>query len=242
MGYPQYPTLKKPEYTETEIPTRVDELKRNSWQEIGKFLNGAYDPTASQFNSYWDVYDTQNQKSTNKMIQQILSAQGGQRIYGGAAGQQVRETLLDKDTNDLLARREMLMNMINNITSNRQFGIGAAESTVGNERNYQSNQAQMKNSFNMNLANMENDWNTGYYDAMVNRYQYRRANANTIRNWLPTIMAGAESATQAAVGMQMAGSMGGSKFGGMNQYSGAPAKYSTSMPASAYGGYNVGGW
>ena len=225
MGYPQFPTFEKP-----EIPERISELERlGVINQSYNFLNGKYDPNAAMFSSYWDAFDNANAKGTKTMIDDIIARQGGQRIYGGAAGQQVRETLLDKDKNDILNRREMLMNMINTIIGNRQFGVGVAQDAVNSAKSYETNVAGMKNSYNQSM-----------YDASLGQYMYRKADANTTKNWLPAITQGAQAAAQIGTSMYMAGGVGAgatSRLGQINQYSGQPAKYSTMLPAAAYGGY-----
>ncbi len=147
MGYSRYPAFVKP-----NLPNYIKNLE--SEEVVGTitdFLRGKYDPKAEQFARFLDIGKSRRDRATRKLKREILSAQGGQRIYGGAAGKQLNRALVDKLKDDLDREQEFLWNTLNQIIANRKYGVSSGQSTISNARNYSLERAQMENRYNNRL-------------------------------------------------------------------------------------------
>ncbi len=118
---------------------------------ISDFLRGKYDPRAEQFSRFLDVGKTRRDRATKELRRNILATQGGQRIYGGAAGKQLNMALVDKFKDDLDREQEFLWDSLQQIIANRKLGISSGQDTVGDARNYSIRRASMENLYNENL-------------------------------------------------------------------------------------------
>jgi len=169
MGMSNYPALKMPDIDpsiislETGASGLVDTVRR--------FLEGYYDPTAEQFRNYINVIRSGSKTATKDLQKNILAAQGAQRVYGGAAGKQLNKALVDKIRNDLELEQKFLWDSLNQIIDNRKYGVQAGSNIVDSNKRYA-----------LELAEMENDYNTSRWQAQLNDQVYRRSTARNFRN------------------------------------------------------------
>ena len=169
MGMSNYPVLKMP-----DIDPSISSLETGASgivDTIRRFLEGYYDPTADQFSNYVNVIRSGAKTATKDLQKNILAAQGAQRIYGGAAGKQLNKSLVDKIRNDLELEQKFLWDSLNQIIDNRKYGVQAGSNIVDSNKHYA-----------LELAEMENDYNTRQWQAQQNDRAYRRSTASNFRN------------------------------------------------------------
>lgn len=144
-----------PAYVSPKTPNHIRELEAGPGglvETVKNFLSGKYDPTAEQFQAYLNVGDHRVQRATQDLRDSILASQGGQRIYGGAAGSQLNQALIDKIKDDLDREQVMLMDTLNQIVANRRYGLNAGTGLVDSARTYAIDSAKMANDYNYRAA------------------------------------------------------------------------------------------
>ncbi|MDX9703873.1 MAG: hypothetical protein RBU23_12650 [Candidatus Auribacterota bacterium] len=144
---------------------------------VRAFLEGNYDPTSSMFKSYLQAMRRSRQSAGTDLRDRILSAQGAQRIYGGAAGKQLNQALLSKVQDDLDREQEFLWQTLDTVIGNRQFGLSGGQNLLDSARQYAVQQAQMQNDYNMRA-----------YQTGVAERNFRRSNTLTARNLLSSVV------------------------------------------------------
>lgn len=147
MGRSKYPAFVRP-----TLPGYIENLEsKEIVGTISDFLKGKYDPRAEQFTRFLDIGKSRRDRATQELRRNILATQGGQRIYGGAAGKQLNRALVDKLKDDLDREQEFLWDSLKQIIDNRKLGISSGQDTVGDARNYSIQRASMENRYNENL-------------------------------------------------------------------------------------------
>ncbi len=162
-----------------QVPARVQALETGDnglVSTVRAFLEGQYDPTSSMFKNYLQSMRRNQRQAGIDMRDQILSAQGAQRVSGGSAGKQLNQALLSKVQDDLDREQEFLWQTLNTVIGNRQFGLSGGQNLLDSSRQYAVQRAQM-----------ENDYNLANYQTKVAERNQRRADAVTTRNVLSVL-------------------------------------------------------
>ena len=161
------------------VPEQVQGLETGDTgliSTVRAFLEGQYDPTSSMFKSYLQSMRRNQRQAGVDMRDQILSAQGAQRVYGGAAGKQLNQALVNKVQDDLDREQEFLWQTLDTVIGNRQFGLSSGQNLLDSARQYAVDRAQM-----------ENDYNLANYQTQVAERNQRRSRSVTARNILSAI-------------------------------------------------------
>lgn len=183
MGTPAYPNFVAP-----YVPASVSALETDDpglISTVRAFLEGTYDPTSQMFKSYLSMMRNNQREAADDLRDDILAAQGGQRIYGAAAGKQLNRALVDKVRDDLDREQHFLWDTLNQVISNRRLGLDMGQDILNSSRQYA-----------LEKARMENEFNAGTYKAAVQQQAYRKATANTARNFLSSLNPYITSGTQ----------------------------------------------
>ena len=174
-----------PGFVSPAVPAQIRQLETGNpgvVSTIRKFLEGAYDPTAVQFEKFLNIGQARVNRATDDLKNAILATQGAQRVYGGAAGRQLNRALIDKIKDDLDREQMFLLDTLNKIVENRQFGVQAGQNTLDSSRKYALAKADMRNKYNLSAWMGDNF-----------RRADRRASARTLRNLLtPSAVRSAE--------------------------------------------------
>jgi len=169
MRFPSYPSFVQP-----QVPSEIQDLELNNpgiISTIRAFLEGSYDPTADMYKNYLEANQYRVNKATSDLRRNVLASQGAQRIYGGAAGQQLNQALIDKIKDDLDREQEFLWQTLDQIINNRKFGVQSGQDTVNSARQYA-----------LEKAAMENDYNLRYFNSALQKKMYQDSSPLTIRN------------------------------------------------------------
>ncbi|RJP57903.1 MAG: hypothetical protein C4541_09185 [Candidatus Auribacter fodinae] len=183
-----------PAYVAPKTPNHIRDLESGDGgvvETIRNFLSGAYDPTTGMLADYLAVGQHRVDKATNQLRNSILAAQGAQSVYGGSAGKQLNQALIDKIKDDLDREQVLLMDTLERIINNRKFGVGSGIDTIDSARDYAIKDAAMQNAYNANA-----------WQAQAQQAVYSRNSANTLRNLLnPTSLRAADMIGSSAVGL-----------------------------------------
>jgi len=173
MGRSEYPAFVR--------PTLPDYIKNLESEEIvgtiSAFLKGKYDPRAEQFSRFLDIGKSRRDRATKELKRNILATQGGQRIYGGAAGKQLNRALIDKVKDDLDREQEFLWDSINQIIDNRKLGLSSGQSTIEGARNY-----------SLEKAALENQYNSNAWESSVLANNRKRSSSDKIRSFMTSLL------------------------------------------------------
>lgn len=183
-----------PAFVAPRTPNHIRDLESGEGgvvETIRNFLSGAYDPTTGMLADYLAVGQHRVDKATDRLRDSVLAAQGAQNVYGGSAGKQLNQALIDKIKDDLDREQVLLMDTLDRIINNRKFGVDSGLDTVDSARDYAIRKAAMQNTYNANA-----------WQAQAQQRAYSRGNANTLRNFLtPTSLRAADMAGSSAVGL-----------------------------------------